>query len=46
MKELPVPQALQAFLWVQEMKYVPENIQIKALNAAKSTNVIAMSQVK
>ena len=39
MEELPVPRALQTFFWWVSamMRYIPEGIQIKALNAAKST---------
>ena len=47
MQELPVPWVLQTFfLWVQGMmKYVPENMQIKALHVAKSTICDVLSEV-
>ena len=39
LQELPVPRALQAFFWWVNvmMRYIPENTQIRAVNAAKST---------
>ena len=39
LQELPVPRALQAFFWWVNvmMRYIPESIQIWAVNAAKST---------
>ena len=39
LQELPVPRALQAFFWWVNvmMRYIPENTQIWAVNAAKSS---------